>query len=146
MCEIIAPFKGKKQVIGYKVALTHKGRFYSPSSGVEYKVGKIVPPDEHTPPPCGWCDSSHDPKNKFFRKEYTGLTAVLSREDAESILTEWLDGGIRNSPEAQLNGNRIPARLALVKIRLGGVRSIGWHWGSQKTHLGSIIREIEEAK
>lgn len=43
MCNIIRliPEEERKKVTGYKVAVKLDGKYYSPSTGIEYKVGKV---------------------------------------------------------------------------------------------------------
>lgn len=47
MCKIIAECskeEKEKEIKGYKIAIEIDGKFYSPSTGIEYKVGKISIP------------------------------------------------------------------------------------------------------
>lgn len=140
MCKILNPFKGKNQVVGYKVALRHNGKFYSPSSGVEYKVGKIDVPAQNTPAPCGWCSQAHNPSNRHYNPKFVGLTAVVDLLSAKSILGDYQDSADSHD-SAVLAGTAFEIDLCIIKIRLGGVKYVGEFW-QHKTWIGSIIREV----
>ena len=43
MCTVLGKLKGKKEFTGYKVVVVSSNRYYSPFSGMRYKVGVVKP-------------------------------------------------------------------------------------------------------
>ena len=88
MCEILNRTR-KKVFTGFKVAHKIGNRYYSPVTGVEYKVGPVTPTTKIIRSKTSGHWSSHilDKDDSFFCKEMYGKTSVFkSLEDLANII------------------------------------------------------------
>jgi len=132
MCDIKEEIE-ETTATGYKFVIKKRGRFYSPSTGIEYKLGKMPNIRKSRPMADGcWVD----PFDKIaaigvFEPRMKGNTAIFEEE----YLCR--DIGFR------CGNSRYP--YVIIKITLSKVKYIGSFAGG-KTFIGSVIESIEEVE
>lgn len=99
MCDKTCDINDIQTFTGYKVAIKRrdkngKVRYYSPATGVEYKVGPVeIPKSQNNYISVYFAGNLLNPKSAPFRKELVGYTAVfVERHDAEILFYDILDG------------------------------------------------------
>jgi len=140
MCNITKKIS-KHQAIGYKVVIYKNGRFYSPHTGMEYKVGKIKQLNKAR-------------KNKLFPSDITdvdcrgheprmvGLTGIImSMRKAMNLVNEFQFVSFMENNESTKN---LP-RLVVVQMKLKDIRYQA-SFCKAVTLLGSEITEITMLK
>jgi hypothetical protein len=136
MCNIIAKSL-KQNIIGYKVALKINNKFYSPVTGIEYKIGNVEIPtkygennikdDLYMNDVLNPNDFAHDPA-------YAGKTAIFEVEqDGLYKLDEW---------KGRLS-QKLSNKLQLIRMALSGDLYTG-DYGLSSVYLGTAIDSIEE--
>lgn len=122
MCNITKEYKpGYHAQVGYKVAVQKPdGKYYSPFTGVEYKVGKVAQPDynkdvEKIPIVCDVIGGKNN--NSFYQDRYVGCTAIFinKSEAVENMI------GLKH----RLDDRGIPIKLVMLEFKLSGIKYKG---------------------
>ena len=131
MCTIIGKSK-VKTATGYKVAIKTNGKYYSPYTLIEYKIGKVEKPD------LKGRFKKEIPGNIFVEK-MNGNTAIIKRKkDVLSYFKKSGDVKYFQRKYGDIN-------FALLKIKLTKILYEG-DFTSYPTLIGSKILSIEEVK
>jgi hypothetical protein len=80
MCEIYERFREEEAVTGYKVAVQYDGKYYSPATGIEYKVGPVEIPIEssyRSEMSVSYFTNVADPASASHISDYKGFTAIF---------------------------------------------------------------------
>jgi hypothetical protein len=147
MCEFKDQITDKKVVVGYKLAVKDKyNHYYSPITGVRYKVGKV---------PAATKYGTHnlrrelkfndildktDPSNK---SEYKGMTAVFKyRHAVDSFKWHCLDG-VNQHDVIELS-----KKLVVLEMELSGEIYDGNYYMlfNRPVYIGSEIKSIKKVK
>ncbi len=79
MCNLKTRYRKQKQFVGYKVAVHVDGKFYSPATGIEYKIGKVEIPNEINMKYAtgAFEDNLLCPRRPYFNTNMIGRTAAF---------------------------------------------------------------------
>lgn len=84
MCQIVCEYNENKSYRGYKYALKDKdGKYYSPVTGIEYKVGKVPElqyDDRDIVIDSSWVNVNSK-GSSFYNPSYIGYTGVFCEVD-----------------------------------------------------------------
>jgi hypothetical protein len=124
------------KVVGYKVALKYGDKYYSPVTGIEYKVGKKVTIPTVYKKYAAYnqinINDILEPGVRGHLKCYKGLTAIFEKIDnAEYTLKTWKHESLF-----------LP--LTLLKMELSGRLFRGDYGHGIPVYLGSFIESIKE--
>lgn len=109
MCDLLGVFEGKS-FKGYKIAVEIEGKFYSPFTGIEYKVGKV--PTVKIPE-ISW--TAWKPNkimlNPHWNKSYKGYTSLFrSLVDAQLYYS--------NKLNYHTHDGRVPKKVVYLEFEI----------------------------
>ncbi len=89
MCELYSNLK-RKQAPGYKVAIKHRGRYYSPATGGLIRLGKVkvITKIRNITSTTVWLDDYYSKlkHNIFYNKFMIGRTSIfINKQDAINL-------------------------------------------------------------
>jgi hypothetical protein len=67
-----------KTVKGYKVAVKHNGKYYSPATGIQYKVGPVKIPTRKGKRATSYFNEILKPTSDSHISRYAGFTAIFT--------------------------------------------------------------------
>lgn len=128
MCTITKELKKSKVGSGYKLVIKHKGDFYSPSTGLKYKVGMTIPNMKKNGAMTDGEWKSPFEVEYFYEPRMQGNTGVIRK--VSDLFGSYF--GISDNFD-----------YSIVKMTLGRVKYIG-HLSGYDTMIGDDILEIKE--
>jgi len=158
MCKILNRTR-KKVFTGLKVAHKIGNRYYSPATGVEYKVGPVTPTTKIIRSKTSghwWSSQILDKDGSFFCKEMYGKTSVFkSLEDltsiihvllqSEVILKMTISGGIWKAEMVIGRFSSIPLKVNTVaSLKVNTVGSLKMKPQFIETFAGTEILSMKE--
>ena len=157
MCKILNRTR-KKVFTGLKVAHKIGNRYYSPATGVEYKVGPVTPATKiiRSKTSSHWSSQILNKDGNFFCKEMYGKTSVFkSLEDltsiihvllqTEVILKMTISGGIWKAEMATGRYSSIPLRVNTVaSLKVNTAASFKMNSQFIETFAGTEILSMKE--
>ena len=129
MCKLLGKYIDSEEYVGYKVATECDGRYFSPATGVEYKVGPVPKltneTERNTEAIYGFNPSFKDfmtlHSRRFFSSIFNGKTAVIKKEsDAKKLFADVKLGLEPHSAVKLYLESHSPYNIVLLKMKISG--------------------------
>lgn len=153
MCKITNAIECEGTLTGYKVVVKRAGKYYSMSTGIEYKIGSVPDlPDDSKPASALMATIKKD--KSFYNPMMLGCTACFYKiNDAVQFLNWAKRHQIMNNKyfkrydryrNPEYNESQYTCELAVLEITLDNLRYEGVYIDDAKVFLGMEISYIKE--
>lgn len=141
MCEITQRLNDNEipEKTGYKVAIKLEDKYFSPATGVEYKVGLVEVGDrfKHFIKHQIYRSDILIPSSSAYKEEYVGQTAVFDDLARATALK------IKFAEYNEYYAPSLVQHIVILKMTLSNIKFKGTY-NDSSVWMGSVIKEIEE--